>query len=67
MRHPNIVLYMGVSLDTQTQSFFYMITEFVSRGSLFDLLHQKKIVLDDTRITKTAKQIAMALLYLHKR
>lgn len=39
LRHPNIVLYMGVSLDLQNQSFFYMITEFVSRGSLFDLLH----------------------------
>ena len=32
-----------------------MITEFVSKGSLFDMLHQKKVVLDDSRITKIAK------------
>ena len=67
LRHPNIVLYMGVSLDLQSQSFFYMVTEFVSKGSLFDLLHQRKLVLDDGRITAIAKQIAIALLYLHKR
>lgn len=58
---------MGVSLDQQAQSFFYMITEFVSKGSLFDLLHQKKLVIDDFRITKIAKQIAIALLYLHNK
>ena len=67
LRHPNIVLYMGVSLDEQINSHFYMITEFVSMGSLFDLLHHKKLVLDDTRIISVAKQIAIALLYLHKR
>ena len=44
-----------------------MITEFVSKGSLFDLLHQSKVVLDDVRITKVAKQIAIALLYLQSR
>ena len=65
LRHPNVVLYMGVSLDHQ--SYFYMITEFVNKGSLFDLLHQRKLVLDDAKIVKVAKQIAMALLYLHKR
>ena len=67
LRHPNIVLYMGVSLETQANSFFYMITEFVNKGSLFDLLHQRKLVLDDQRIKQIARQIAMALLYLHKR
>lgn len=44
-----------------------MVTEFVSKGSLFDLLHQRKLVLDDSKITSVAKQIAIALLYLHKR
>jgi serine/threonine protein kinase len=37
LRHPNIVLYMGVSLDAN--NFYYMITEFVCKGSLFELLH----------------------------
>lgn len=65
LRHPNIVLYMGVTLDSS--NYYYMITEFVNKGSLFELLHQKKIILDDDRIVKLAKQIAMALQYLHRK
>ena len=55
---------MGVSLDPQGN--FYMITEYVSKGSLFELLHHKKIVFNDAEIMKIAKQVAMALAYLHK-
>ena len=65
LRHPNIVLYMGVSLDLQ--SHFCMVTEYVGKGSLFEMLHTIKMVLDDEKITLIAKQVAMALLYLHKR
>lgn len=50
---------MGVTLDQN--NFYYMITEFVNKGSLFELLHQKKAALDDDRVMKLAKQIAMAL------
>ena len=53
LRHPNIVLYMGVSIDQQ--GYFNMITEFVNKGSLFDLLHSRKLVLDDFKIIKIAK------------
>ena len=65
LRHPNIVLYMGVSLDLQ--SHFCMVTEYVGKGSLFEMLHTIKMVLDDEKIILIAKQVAMALLYLHKR
>lgn len=65
LRHPNIVLYMGVSFDQQR--LYYLVTEYASRGSLFELLHQKKITFDDMRIMKVAKEVAMALHYLHKR
>lgn len=44
---------MGVSLDSI--NFYYMITEFVNKGSLFELLHQKKYMLDDDKILKIAK------------
>jgi serine/threonine protein kinase len=37
LRHPNIVLYMGVSFDIHR--LYYLVTEFASRGSLFELLH----------------------------
>ena len=36
LRHPNIVLYMGASVDKEN---YYMITEFLPNGTLFDLLH----------------------------
>jgi len=44
-----------------------MVTEFIGRGSLFDILHTKKIVLDDERVLKIAKQMAIAMGYLHKK
>jgi len=65
LRHPNIVLYMGVAIDPQNH--FYMVTEFVGRGSLFEMLHTIKMVLDDDKIFKIARQCAMALLYLSHR
>ena len=39
LRHPNIVLYMGVSIENDH---YLMITEYLSGGSLFDHLHKKK-------------------------
>ena len=53
LRHPNIVLYMGVSIDQQNH--FYMVTEFVGKGSLFEILHTIKMVLNDEKIFKIGK------------
>ena len=38
LRHPNIVLYMGLSLDPEKNNAF-IVHEFVSQASLFDILH----------------------------
>ena len=38
LRHPNIVLYMGLSLDPIKNNAF-IVHEFVSQASLFDILH----------------------------
>lgn len=38
LRHPNIVLYMGLSLDPVKNN-AYILHEFVSMASLFDILH----------------------------
>ena len=38
LRHPNIVLYMGLSLDPVKNNAF-IVHEFVSQASLFDILH----------------------------
>ena len=37
LRHPNIVLFLGVSLDPPC-----MLTEFCARGSLLDVLHRAR-------------------------
>ena len=69
MRHPNIIFYMGVSFDEE--SHYYMITEYSSKGSIFDLLHssgnannnihipsRSKVILDDSQIFKIIKEMA---------
>lgn len=59
LRHPNVVQYLGVSyeqpLNEQSGGIYYMVTEFVSRGSLFEVLHQRRQSLDDYRILLIAK------------
>lgn len=37
LRHPNIVYYLGLSIDSTISNpgYYYMITEFVGQGSLF--------------------------------
>ena len=69
---------MGVSFDEE--SHYYMITEYSSKGSIFDLLHSQgnsnynlhlisrnKVVLDDCQIFKIIKEMASAIQYLHTR
>ena len=63
-RHPYIVLYLGVSFDKYNH--YYMITEFVSKGSLFHILHKKNIMMSEMKAFTIAKQIAIAMHYLHQ-
>lgn len=64
LRHPNIVLYMGASIDKDN---YYMITEYLPKGSLFDLIHTQKFKFDDKTKIKIAFDIAVAIKYLHSR
>jgi serine/threonine protein kinase len=64
LRHPNIVLYMGASIN---QSNYYMITEYLPRGSLFDYLHRDRGKLNERDQINIAYEIAVALKYLHSR
>ena len=67
MRHPNILLYMGVTIDNNNN--YYMITEYLPQGSLHEYLHKKnkKIPLTDKQKIKIALQIAIAVQYIHSR
>jgi hypothetical protein len=39
LRHPNIILLMGISTNPQKLA---IITDFSEKGSLFDILHKSK-------------------------
>ena len=69
MRHPNILLFMGVTIHNNT---YYMITEYLPSGSLHEFLHsnkkkEKKQTLTDKQKIKIALQIAIAVQYIHSR
>ena len=69
MRHPNILLFMGVTIHNNT---YYMITEYLPLGSLHEFLHnnkkkEKKQTLTDKQKIKIALQIAIAVQYMHSR
>ena len=54
LRHPNIVLYMGLSLDPIKNNAF-IVHEFVSQASLFDILHgMRPRKRQRRRVTRTA-------------
>ena len=62
LRHPNIVLYMGVSFHREQ---LYIITEYVNKGSLFEMIHKKRSKMTISQIYLIAKSIALAMNYLH--
>ncbi|KAI3696701.1 hypothetical protein L6452_29189 [Arctium lappa] len=66
LHHPNIVLFMGVVTQPPNLS---IVTEYLSRGSLFRLLHRPgpDEVLDERRRLRMAFDVAKGMNYLHKR
>ncbi|XP_062182594.1 serine/threonine-protein kinase STY46-like isoform X2 [Phragmites australis] len=62
--HPNIVRFIG-SCTKPPQ--FYIITECMSRGSLFDFLHNEHNVLDLPTILKFALDVCRGMSYLHQK
>jgi serine/threonine protein kinase len=64
LRHPNIVLYMGASINKNE---YYMISEYIPKGSLFDYLHVQKNKFNDYEMINIAYEVAIALKYLHSR
>jgi serine/threonine protein kinase len=62
LRHPNIVLFMGVITSQDNMA---IVTEFLPRGSLFKLLHRSGIRLDLRRRLRMAEDVAKGMHYLH--
>ncbi|KAL6640842.1 hypothetical protein ACP70R_021965 [Stipagrostis hirtigluma subsp. patula] len=62
--HPNIVRFIG-SCTKPPQ--FYIITECMTRGSLFDFLHNEHNIVDLPTLLKFALDICRGMSYLHQR
>ncbi|XP_022934740.1 serine/threonine-protein kinase CTR1-like [Cucurbita moschata] len=65
LRHPNIVLFMGAVTKPPNLS---IVTEYLSRGSLYRLLHKSGVKdIDETRRINMAFDVAKGMNYLHRR
>jgi serine/threonine protein kinase len=64
LRHPNIAILMGVIPKIPD---IYIVFEYVSQGSLFDLLHMKKgsLELSTKERLKIARDAAIVFEYMH--
>ncbi|KNC55148.1 uncharacterized protein AMSG_12385 [Thecamonas trahens ATCC 50062] len=59
LRHPNIVIFMGVTLEPPA-----IVTEFMDRGSMYEILHAPDLAIDNSIALKWAHNIAQGLQYL---
>ena len=64
LRHPNILFYMGYFYEKNN---FVMVSQFASKGSLYNLLHKKKNKLSEDNIIIIIKQIVKAMIYTHSK
>lgn len=65
LRHPNIVLFMGVIFHSDRS--ISLLSEYCEKGSLQRLIHDKQFDLKYTFIMKFAVDAAQGLAYLHSR
>lgn len=64
LRHPNILLYMGVCVHYEEH---LMITEFMENGSLFDHLHNEKTCIAPSQVVDIVEDIVLGMRYQHGR
>eukprot|EP00002_Diphylleia_rotans_P018507 TRINITY_DN3581_c0_g1_i1.p1 TRINITY_DN3581_c0_g1~~TRINITY_DN3581_c0_g1_i1.p1 ORF type:complete len:2533 (-),score=428.58 TRINITY_DN3581_c0_g1_i1:64-7662(-) len=62
LRHPNILLYMGVVIESPN---LCIISEFMARGSLYDVLHDQNTTLDKIVRVGFLLDAAKGMQYLH--
>lgn len=64
LQHPNVISFVGACLDDPSQ--FAIITEYVSNGSLFSLLHEEKRVFEMALRLNIGIDVARGMRYLHE-
>ena len=63
LRHPNVVLIMGAS--TQNPANLFIVTEFLDRGCLYNVIHNP--LLTDDQTCRMIEQVVLAVNFLHGR
>ncbi len=64
LRHPNVVTFIGTCLD---QKNFYIVTEYMEKRSLKNVIENKKQILSLSDKLKICLDVAVAIYYLHTR
>ena len=64
LRHPNVLQFLGVSVDKVS---LYMLTEYMCRGSLYDVLHDEREILTVPSLLNMLLDTSRGMAYLHKR
>merc|ERR1712113_743396 len=64
LSHPNIVQLMGLCIETDDM---YIVTEFISGGDLRSKLKDQDTEMDWTRRVSVARDVALAMNYLHSK
>ena len=62
LQHENICKLVGVVLDTRGA---YLLTEFISRGSMFEIIHNKNLEITLEKVLSFLFQTAKGMSYLH--
>eukprot|EP01017_Pseudomicrothorax_dubius_P003112 TRINITY_DN10365_c0_g1_i1.p1 TRINITY_DN10365_c0_g1~~TRINITY_DN10365_c0_g1_i1.p1 ORF type:complete len:216 (+),score=37.84 TRINITY_DN10365_c0_g1_i1:299-946(+) len=58
------MLYMGICINYDS---LYMVTEYLQKGSLFDLLHNRNVTLNFDKLFRLCDGIVKGMIYLHSR
>ncbi|EGD80479.1 TKL protein kinase [Salpingoeca rosetta] len=64
LRHPNIVHFLGLTHDEQSQTLAFVLS-WAENGSLYDVLHVKKQPLDEPTCLRVVFEVACAMAFLH--
>ncbi len=64
LRHPNVLQFLGVAVDKAS---LYMLTEYMPRGSLYDVLHHKEQLVPVDLAIRMLLDTSRGMTYLHKR
>ncbi|GJQ14531.1 hypothetical protein GpartN1_g6322.t1 [Galdieria partita] len=62
LRHPNVILFMGAC--TRPPHLF-IVTEFMSKGTLFDILHRYRVAVNWSLMKRMAMDVCRGMTYLH--